>query len=79
MSAPPPTYGAPPPLPPGWEEKFAPDGRPYYENHVTGGADAQGRGGWTTPYLRLYLPRAHSAGPSESGGWEDRAPGARAG
>lgn len=31
---PPPTY-AQPPLPPGWEEKVAPDGRSYYIDHNT--------------------------------------------
>mmetsp|Transcript_25875 Transcript_25875/g.79643 ORF Transcript_25875/g.79643 Transcript_25875/m.79643 type:complete len:204 (+) Transcript_25875:91-702(+) len=40
-AAPPPSYGAPPPayaeppLPPGWEEKIAPDGRKYYIDHNT--------------------------------------------
>ena len=37
----PPSYGAPPPvyaeapLPPGWEQKTAPDGRTYYIDHNT--------------------------------------------
>mmetsp|Transcript_19438 Transcript_19438/g.62380 ORF Transcript_19438/g.62380 Transcript_19438/m.62380 type:complete len:195 (-) Transcript_19438:1866-2450(-) len=41
VAAPPPSYGAPPPsyveppLPPGWEEKLAPDGRKYYIDHNT--------------------------------------------
>jgi hypothetical protein len=33
--APPPAYGAVAALPPGWEEKVAPDGRHYYVNHHT--------------------------------------------
>ena len=32
--APPPAYGAAP-LPPGWEEKKTPDGKPYYVDHNT--------------------------------------------
>ena len=32
--APPPAYGAAP-LPPGWEEKRTPDGKPYYVDHNT--------------------------------------------
>jgi hypothetical protein len=32
---PPPAYGAVAALPPGWEEKVAPDGRHYYVNHNT--------------------------------------------
>mmetsp|Transcript_4033 Transcript_4033/g.10366 ORF Transcript_4033/g.10366 Transcript_4033/m.10366 type:complete len:215 (+) Transcript_4033:51-695(+) len=40
VQAGPPSYAQPPayqeaPLPPGWEMKYAPDGRPYYINHNT--------------------------------------------